>query len=318
MKYFVALFSIIFFIGCSTLPSPYKSEKTGCVAGKIRFITDRQFWSLKDGEYNDDIIVTVQNIATKKMYFNNSRAGYYFFYNLPVGDYALIKWRKRIELPGNDMSVYISGDKITEKFSVYPASFAVLREVTAKVAIPKEFSYNNQVSYIYTNADIEDLKNKFASNFDKKSQYKDYEWRPGSQSVVTIEEKIPVNQAINNLVSISDNDYLSMEKLYKSGDFYISFAFFHRILKNLLKAYYIKNIGENFTDSDDLKVLSDASKYELSPDDAILFIDLTSLNETIKTGSADANFKNIFTKDYFGEYLNKVNQVRDKLKNLLK
>lgn len=318
MKYFVALFFIIFFIGCSTLPNPYKSEKTGCVAGKIRFITDRQFWSLKDGEYNDEIIVTVQNIATKKLYFNNSRDGYYFFYNLPIGDYELIKWRKKIELPGNDMSVYLSGDKITENFAVAPASFTVLREVTAKVAIPKEFSYKNQVSYIYTNADIEAIKGVFASNFDKRSQYKDYEWRYGSKSSVSIVEKIPVNQIVNNLVSISDNDYLSMEKLYKSGDFYLSFAFFHRILKNLLKAYYIKNISGEFTDTDDLKSLSDASKFEHTPDEAMLFIDLTSLNETIKTGSADANFKNIFTKDYFQEYLNKVDQVRGKLKNLLK
>ncbi|HPY87358.1 MAG TPA: hypothetical protein PLG34_05190 [Spirochaetota bacterium] len=318
MKHFLALLFIFSFIGCSTLPSPYKSGKTGCVAGKIRFITSRQFWSLKDGEYNDDIIVTVRNIATKKMYFNNSKNGYYFFYNLPIGDYELIKWRKKIELPGKDMSVYLSGDKITEKFSVSPASFTVLREVTAKVAIPKEFSYKNQVSYIYTDADIEEIKGAFTSNFDKKNQYQDYEWKYGSKSAISIEEKIPANQAINNLVSISDNDYISMEKLYKSGDFYLSFAFFHRILKNLLKAYYIKNVGENVTDTDDLKSLSDASKFEQSPDGAILFIDLTSLNETIKTGSADANFKNIFTKEYFQEYLNRVDQVRDKLKNLLK
>jgi HEPN domain-containing protein len=319
-KFIFSLFILtILLAGCkSTLLKPYvpapSKKSAGCVAGMIQLTTDRRFWDLKEGTYNNNLIVFVRNLSSNITYRTYSKNGFFYFYNLPSGEYELNKWQ--IDIPtGKDITVFLMSDIKDISFTVKNESFTIVKTILVKAEIPKDFTYKNNYFITLTDPDAEKIKNDFSVR-DHKELYKNFNWM---EPVLT--DKIDVrsdnSRIIKQLVSSSDNDYFSMENLYKSGDYYLSFMLFYRIEESLLKGIYVSQIDKNIPQTADLKDFAKKIKIDLNADQMLLLYDLSMLNKRIKEGSKDENFKSIFTKEYFDSYLMKINDLRDYLKKSL-
>jgi hypothetical protein len=294
---------------------PASKKEVGCVAGRIAVITDKTFWSLTADTYISNIYVGIKNKKTKQIYHSNSNRGYYYIYNLPVGEYDLEKWQ--IEFKVNDVTKYLNGYLKNISFKIEDKTFTTLKNITVKVEISKEFSYENKAKFFLKDEDLNNIKDYFTRN-DLRGYWKDAAWKQSTMPDIKEEIQLTENEVVNNYVAASDNDYFSMESLYKQSDYYLSFLLFYRIVENLLKAQYVKNIDKNVFVTEDLRDLAKKANVKLTPDQMILLTDLNTFNQRIKNGEDDESFKAMFTQKYFENYLVKINNLRNEFKKTLK
>jgi hypothetical protein len=315
----IILLIAIIIAGCKSTPLipyvPVPSKKVvGGVVGKIQVTTDRTFWNMRAGVYNSNITVMVMEKKTKKIFATNSIRGTYYFYNLPPGDYYLRRWQMRIDA-GNDIIVYLQSEIKDYSFTIEENTFTTIKNLDIKAQIPKEFTYKIDYIINYIDEDLNALKEIFTQR-DSKGYYKDYSWR---QNEVVEKKAVQISDEnlVKNLIAGSDNDYYSMENMYKSGDYYLAFLLFYRIEEGLLNAIYTKNVDRNLLKTADLKEIAKKCKVEFSAEQMLFLNDLVGFDTRIKQGNVNDSFKAMFTKDYFESYLVKVNELREYLKKQL-
>jgi hypothetical protein len=311
------LIIISLFIGCKTINVamlPIKNKNYGNAGGKIQVTTDKTAWNLRSGTHTNDIAIIIQNIHTKKKYTTSSIKGYYYFYNLPEGEYTFIKWTIWTQV--NDLNVSMEGDIKDFNFIIETKFFKTLKNIKVKVEIPKDILSKNKIFTYLEDEDLEEIQADFQKK-DPKGYWNEFTWKRDSEPVVK-EQKIMTDKEISdNYIALSDNDYISMEKLYKNEDYYFSFLLFTRITENLLKAYYVKQVDKNVPKTDDLREIIKKTDLKLTADQVLLLTDLNNLNERINAGEDDENFQAMFTKEYFESYLKKIKDFREFIKKLL-
>jgi len=254
------------------------------------------------------------NKKTKKIFTTLSKNGYYFFYNLPEGEYTFKQWQ--IVTVVTDQNVFLLNTIDNLNFTIEKNVFKTVKNIKVKVEIPKEFTYQNKYFTSFDDENLEEIQTEFNKK-DPKGYWKDIVWV--QQSLPKIEEQKVLTDAdiAENYADTSDSDYYTMQQLYKKGNYYLSFMLFHRIIVGLLDAHYVKKVDRNIPDIEDLTDLAKKAHVDLNSDQLLLLNDLNVFNDRIKNGTDNDKFKSIFTKDYFEKYLKKVDEIRTELKKIM-
>ncbi len=308
---------MIFFIlitSCFTVPKPVTTKATGICAGKIDFKTNRTYWSLREGFYNDTITVIARSKDQKKTFTARSKNGVYFFYNLPAGEYSLWKWRKEISA-NSTITIFLTSDFENINFTIIPDTVTTLQTISVVTTIPKDFSYNVIYNVVLKNENQNELQSALFAK-DTNGFYKNYNW---IKAVEKTEEVIPVQSSSEVAVSYlqqSDNDFNSIESLFNTNEYSLAFMLFHRMLENLLKSVIINKTAENSIKSSQLKDLFQEAHIELSANDKMLLFDITSLNEKIKNDNPDDNLTSLLNKQYTEKYYLQIKQLREKIRTI--
>jgi len=307
MKIFIVIIFLIVSISFNFGLTNTKN-KFGCLIGKIQLTTDRRFWDLKEGTYNDKIAVFIKDLNTNSIYRSHTNNGFFIFYDLPVGNYQVIKWQFDIQT-GNGITVFLLNEIKDYNFTIEKNKITSLKYLSIKAEIPKDFTYKVNYFYNFSTLNINELKKVFFKK-DKKEIYASYLWQELSEN--KIETVTDQNVLIKQFISSSENDYSSIENLYKSGDYDLAFMLFYRIEDSLLKAIYIRLKNSSIPKVINLKDFAKELKIELKPEQYLLLHDLSLINDKIKSSSNDTKF--LVTKEYFDSYKGKLNELRFYLK----
>jgi hypothetical protein len=169
----------------------------------------------------------------------------------------------------------------------------------------------------FDDEDMNELKDRFVKK-DVQGLYGDYKWEKQMLSMKDEQATQSVDAISDRYFVESDNDYYSMEQMYKKSDYYLSFVLFHRIVLNMIKGIYVKKIDVNIPVTEDLLELAKKTNLTLTADQSIFLNDISTLNERIRKGDTDDNFQTLFVKDYFDKYLKKLVEFREFMTKLKK
>ena len=323
-RFFLIIFLIIFLFSCKSISNvamkPTKNKEVGSLAGKIQFTTNLTYWGMKANTYKNKILVIIQNKKNKRKYTTYSQNGYYYFYNLPVGDYTFNGWKYKIEVTvkssENDSGVtqILRNDIKDFDFTIEDKVFKTVKNILVEINIPKNLMDKNNYYTRFEDEDLTELKERFVKK-DVQGLWNEFVWK--EQSITFKEEQatLTTDSLVDRYFSESDSDFYTMEQLYKKNEYYLSFVLFHRIILNMLKGVYVKRIDKDVPETEDLLELAKKVNLDINVDQSILLNDLNTLNDRIIRGDADANFKSLFVKDYFDKYLKKVIEFRKFIKD---
>ncbi len=118
-------------------------------------------------------------------------------------------------------------------------------------------------------------------------------------------------------IKSSDNDYETMEYLFKGKNYPWSLFVGHILVEKLLKAYYVKSIDANTPYIHDLLRIADKAGLELSEEQKNFLDTLTSFNIKARYDDYKLKFYKICTKKFSAEYIFKIRKFRVWIKKLL-
>lgn len=124
-------------------------------------------------------------------------------------------------------------------------------------------------------------------------------------------------EIIKYWVKSSDNDYETMEYLFKGKNY--SWALFvgHIVVEKLLKAYYAKNNDVNTPYIHDLLRIAEKANLNLSKEQKNFLDTLTSFNIKARYDDYKLKFYKMCTKKIAAEYIAKIKEFRVWIKKML-
>ncbi|HBU08172.1 MAG: DNA-binding protein [Omnitrophica WOR_2 bacterium RIFOXYB2_FULL_45_11] len=118
-------------------------------------------------------------------------------------------------------------------------------------------------------------------------------------------------------IKSSDNDYETMDFLFRGNNYSWSLFVGHIVVEKLLKAYYTKNIDANTPYIHDLLRIADKAKLELSEEQKNFLDTLTSFNIKARYDDYKLKFYKICTEKFTTIYIGKIRKFRIWIKKLL-
>ena len=124
-------------------------------------------------------------------------------------------------------------------------------------------------------------------------------------------------KTINYWVNSSDNDFKTMEHLFKSKDYPWSLFMGHLVIERLLKAYYLKTTDSNVPFTHDLLRIVEKTGLKLDEKQKN-FLDLvTSFNLKARYEDYKMSFRKKCTKKFTSDSINQIMEFRKWIKKLL-
>lgn len=124
-------------------------------------------------------------------------------------------------------------------------------------------------------------------------------------------------EIIKYWIESSDNDFATMQSMYKSKHYSWCLFIGHLVIEKLLKAYYIKNIGSKNILSHDLLRIAEQAGLVLDDKQKIFFATVTTFNINARYDDYKHNFYKLCTKDYTNLWNSKIKEYREWLKEKL-
>lgn len=124
-------------------------------------------------------------------------------------------------------------------------------------------------------------------------------------------------EIIKYWIQSSDNDYETMEYLFKGKNYSWSLFIGHIVVEKLLKAYYTKHIDMNTPYIHDLLRIAEKSKLELSEKQKNFLDTLTSFNIKARYDDYKLKFYKICTKKFAITNITEIREFRIWIKKLL-
>lgn len=294
-----------------------KKNDTGCVAGKINVQLTKRYYGVKPGIYADDIkMKLVKNDNSNDFIFANSKNGYFYFNDVPAGNYKLVSFDLRHKVIEDEVS--ISAKIVNYPVTVYPEKVTVLQNISVKFRVSdKMFVVKDDFDFIYEPADMNELKISFEKKYKKTNKWKNYIWELNSSDKKS-EYAVDANEEkIKALILKADSDLATMDSQFAKGEYLMAMHYNYRILETIIKAYYIKRINENPPIANDLLELAKLAKLELTNDNKMLLIDVTEFNTRSGTVENEETFSKLFTREYVNNYVMKINDFLKYVKSKL-
>jgi HEPN domain-containing protein len=115
-------------------------------------------------------------------------------------------------------------------------------------------------------------------------------------------------------ISSSEKDWLTMNNLVASKDY--SWALFvgHLVIEKLIKAYFVKTVGEHPLFIHDLLRLAEKTNLELTKEQSDWFEVITRFNLKARYEDYKVNFRLVCTPDFTAEWVDKIGVLRIWLK----
>lgn len=124
-------------------------------------------------------------------------------------------------------------------------------------------------------------------------------------------------EIIEYWIKSSDNDYKTMDYLFRGKNYPWSLFVGHIVVEKLLKAYYTKNIDANTPFIHDLLRIADKARLELSEEQKDFLDTLTSFNIKARYDDYKLKFHKICTKKFTTTNIGKIKKFRVWIKKLL-
>lgn len=315
--------SLFLLTACQSTPKP-KAETTGAIAGKFELYITKTYLGLKQGPRNDKVKIRIEKIdeegKPEKSFITTTMNGFYYFYNLPAGEYRFHTFFFEEEHHG-DM-VPVSGkfeNSDLPNIFVQPGVFHVITNLKAKTIPHKATGFlKAKFNFIFTKENIDEIKDNLAI-MDKKGYWENYKWERATALAVEDTDILSNEDIIDNLVKIYENDMESSDKLYDAGEYYLSLLKMYRAADSLTRAYYIRVTDKvDYQKEQSIYETAKAFKDKLTGEQKLLLVDLADFYTKSETDIDDPAYQEIFTMSYVRDYLDKIGEYIVWLKKELK
>lgn len=111
-------------------------------------------------------------------------------------------------------------------------------------------------------------------------------------------------------VASSDLDYEVMQSLFTNGYYSWSLFLSHLVIEKLLKAYYVKNIDENYPRIHNLIEIAEKAALILSENQKVILEELTTFNLRARYPDYKNRFNKKATRQFTEDQISKVNGFR--------
>ncbi len=130
-------------------------------------------------------------------------------------------------------------------------------------------------------------------------------------------QEIDIEKVVSHWIKSSDNDFKTMNNLFKSKDYHWSLFMGHLVIEKLLKAYYVKNLKEHPPFIHDLRRLAEKTNLTLNEDQIIFFDSVTRFNIKARYEDYKLEFYEKCTKDFANNWIEKIKEHRKWIKKTL-
>jgi HEPN domain-containing protein len=118
-------------------------------------------------------------------------------------------------------------------------------------------------------------------------------------------------------VESSNRDFKTMLHLFKKKDYNWSLFIGHLVIEKLIKAYYVKNIGDKHPFGHDLLRLAVEAKLELSEEQKDILDTVSTFNIRARYDDYKSEFYKLCTKEFSKEWVKKIKGFRQWLTEML-
>jgi len=130
-------------------------------------------------------------------------------------------------------------------------------------------------------------------------------------------KEIDIEKVVLHWIESSDNDFRTMNNLFKSKDYHWSLFMGHLVIEKLLKAYYVKSLKEHPPFIHDLRRLAEKTNFTLNEDQIIFFDTVTRFNIKARYEDYKLEFYKKCTKDFANKWIEKIKEHRKWIKETL-
>jgi HEPN domain-containing protein len=124
-------------------------------------------------------------------------------------------------------------------------------------------------------------------------------------------------EVIDYWLKSADNDLSVAEHLYNNQDYSYCLFFGHLVLEKTLKALYVKNTDTNPPYKHSLPLLAQKAQLELTEEKESFLEEVTDFNLEARYPDIKFSFKKKCSKEFTGEYFNKIKEFHLWLKKLI-
>jgi len=125
------------------------------------------------------------------------------------------------------------------------------------------------------------------------------------------------NTIIESWIDSSDNDFITMNDMYKTKHYDWALFMGHLTIEKLLKALYFKTTGENPPLIHDLRRLAEKTNLSLSGDRIIQLDSISRFNIRARYDDYKQSFYKLCTVEFTDEWISKINECRSWIKQML-
>jgi len=111
-------------------------------------------------------------------------------------------------------------------------------------------------------------------------------------------------------IESSDLDYEVMQSLFTNGYYSWSLFLSHLVIEKLLKAYYVKNIDENYPRIHNLIEIAEKAALILSENQKVILEELTTFNLRARYPDYKNRFNKKATRQFTEAQISKINGFR--------
>jgi HEPN domain-containing protein len=125
---------------------------------------------------------------------------------------------------------------------------------------------------------------------------------------------INIDKIVSHWVDTSNNDFETMNNLYKSRDYSWALFIGHIVLERLLKAYFVKVNKTHAPFTHDLLRLASLSNLELDEEKSDWLDSVTTFNMNARYDSYKQEFYNKCTSEFTELWVNRIKLIREWIK----
>ena len=125
------------------------------------------------------------------------------------------------------------------------------------------------------------------------------------------------NTIIESWINSSDNDFLTMNDMYKTKHYDWALFMGHLTIEKLLKALYLKTTGEHPPLIHDLRRLAERINLSLTDDRIIQLDSISRFNIRARYDDYKQSFYKLCTVEFADEWISKINECRLWIKQML-
>ena len=122
---------------------------------------------------------------------------------------------------------------------------------------------------------------------------------------------------IESWINSSDKDFATMNDMYKTSHYNWALFMGHLCIEKLLKALYMKTMGEHPPYIHDLRRLAEKSNLALTEEQQIQLDSITRFNIRARYDDYKQSFYKLCTVDFTDQWIIKIKECRSWIKQML-
>ena len=129
--------------------------------------------------------------------------------------------------------------------------------------------------------------------------------------------EIDKSTVIEAWLNSSDKDFATMNDMYKTSHYNWALFMGHLCIEKLLKAFFIKNIGEHPPYIHDLRRLAEKSNLSLTDEQIIQLDSITRFNISARYDDYKQSFYKLCTIEFADKWIKIISECRAWIKQML-